>query len=38
MHTGFWWGDPREINHLENVGIDGRTILEWILRKWDGEV
>jgi hypothetical protein len=31
VHTGFWWGNLRERDHLENVGI----ILMWILRKWN---
>jgi hypothetical protein len=22
--------------HMENPGVDGRTILRWIFRKWDG--
>jgi len=35
MYTGFWWGNLRERDHLENSGIDGRIILRWILRKWD---
>jgi len=30
--TGFWWGNLRERNHLEDPGIDGRIILKW---KWD---
>jgi hypothetical protein len=30
-------GETRERNHLEHVGIDGRIILKWVLRKWDGE-
>jgi hypothetical protein len=37
MHTGFWWGNLRERDHLEDPGIDGRIILRWIFRKWDGE-
>jgi hypothetical protein len=27
VYTGFWWGNPRERNHLEDPGIDGRIIL-----------
>ena len=28
MHTGFWWGDLRERDHLEEPGIVGRVILK----------
>jgi hypothetical protein len=36
VHTGFWWGDLREGNHLGDPGVDRRIILKCILRKWDG--
>jgi len=26
-HTGFWWRNLREIDHLEDPGIDSRIIL-----------
>jgi hypothetical protein len=35
MYTGFWWGNPRERKHLEDIGVDGMIILIWIFRKWD---
>jgi hypothetical protein len=35
VHTGFWWGDLREGDHLGDPCVDGR-ILKWIFKKWDG--
>jgi hypothetical protein len=36
VHILFWWGNLREVDQLEDSGIDGRIILKWILRKCDG--
>jgi len=38
VHTGFWWRNLKESDHLEDPGIDGRIILRWIVRKWDWKV
>jgi hypothetical protein len=35
-YTAFLWGNLRERDHIEDPGIDGRIILNWIYRKWDG--
>jgi len=35
VYTGFWWGNLRERDHLEDSGMDGRLIFRWIFRKWD---
>ena len=35
-HTGFWWGNLRERDHMEDPGTVGRIILNWFFRKWDG--
>jgi len=33
--TGFWWGNLRERDHLEEPGVDERITLRRIFRKWD---
>jgi hypothetical protein len=32
----FCWGDLRERGHFEGLGLDGRIILKWIFKMWDG--
>jgi len=34
--TGFWWGGLRESDDLEGLDIDGRIILKFVFREWDG--
>jgi hypothetical protein len=29
----FWWGNLRERDHFEDVGIDGKIILKWTFKK-----
>ena len=36
VYTGFWWGNLRERDHWGDQDVDGRLILRWILRKWEG--
>ena len=31
MHTGLWWGNIRDGDHLEDLGVNGRIILKLIL-------
>jgi hypothetical protein len=33
VHMGFWWGNLREKDHLEGLGVDGRIILKGIFKK-----
>jgi hypothetical protein len=38
MHTIFWLENLKGNDHLEDLGVDGRIILEGILGKQDGRV
>jgi hypothetical protein len=32
-HTGFWWGDLRKRDHLDDIGVDGIMILKWVFQE-----
>ena len=36
VQTGFWWGDLRERDHLQDLDVDGRVVLKWIFKKSNG--
>jgi hypothetical protein len=36
VHTGLWWRNLSEEDHLKDSGVDGRIILKWIFEKCDG--
>jgi hypothetical protein len=38
VFTGFWLGNLRERDHWGDPDVDGRIILIWIFRKWEGVV
>jgi hypothetical protein len=33
--TGFWLGDMSERDHLEDLGVEGKVVLEWIISPGD---
>jgi hypothetical protein len=33
VHKGFWWGNLRGRDHLEDLGVDGRIMLKWIFNR-----
>jgi len=36
VYTGFWWGNLRERDHLEDLGLDGVILLNSIFNKQYG--
>jgi len=32
-HTGFWWGDQRERDHMEDIGVFAMIIFKLIFKK-----
>jgi hypothetical protein len=38
MHTKSWSENLTGRGHKEDLGVDGRIVLKWILEKWGGKV
>jgi hypothetical protein len=36
VHIVFLWENLSEREFLEDLGVDGRIILKWVFKKWDG--
>jgi hypothetical protein len=38
MHIVFWFINLKGRDHLEDLGVEGKIMSEWILEKWGGKV
>jgi hypothetical protein len=38
VQAGFWFGDLMERDHLEDAGVDGSIIFQWLFKKWDDDM
>jgi hypothetical protein len=38
VHTKFWSENLKGRDVSEDLGVDGKIILEWILGKWNGNL
>ena len=36
LHIRFWFENMRDIFHLDDLGVDGKMILNLIFKKWAG--
>jgi hypothetical protein len=36
VYTGFWWGNLRVREHMDDPVVDGRVTLRSVFRKWVG--
>ena len=38
MHAVFWWVNLREMDYLDDTGVDWRIILKSLFKKYSGDV
>jgi len=36
-HAGFWWGNLRQREHFEHLGLDERMKMKWMFKKSDAK-
>jgi hypothetical protein len=34
VHTGIWWEDVMEKDHLEDLGVDGEDNIKIVFKTW----
>jgi hypothetical protein len=34
-YAGFWFGNLRKLDHLEDPGVNGTILLIWVFRRWN---
>ena len=35
MHRGSWWGNLKERDHLEDLGVEMKIISKLVFKTWD---
>jgi hypothetical protein len=33
VHSGLWWGNVKEGNNFDDLGVDGMKIVKWVFFK-----
>ena len=36
--TGFWSGNVKERGRFQDLGVDGRSVLKWVVKQSDGRL
>ena len=36
LHTEFLWRNRNERNHVQDLRVNGKVVLQWIFRKFNG--